>query len=327
VRLGLSAAGLGVALASALAGANAPAWRWNLPRGVAPPAVPADNPITPARIELGRRLFYDADLSSDGTISCGTCHEQHRAFAEGNATHPGVTGEPGRRNAPGLANVAWMTPLTFADPSQTSLERQVAVPMFGTHPVEMGMSGREAELGARLGKDDCYRRMFRLAFPEDRGAITSAAVAKALAAFERTMVSFGSDYDRRQMTREASAGHAIFAHDCVGCHAGPNFTDLAYHRLGSQPIAAADPGLIEKSGRAQDDGKFRTPSLRNVTMTGPWWHDGTARTIPDAIARHGLHYDGQDQARLLAFLTALGDVEFTTRPSLSLPDRACGRPL
>jgi cytochrome c peroxidase len=316
------AGSLGLALISALASATAPGPL--LPPGVAPPVVPADNPMTAAKVELGRRLFYDADLSADGTMSCGTCHEQHRAFAEGNAAHPGINGERGRRNVPGLANVAWLAPLTFADRGLTTLEAQVSVPVLGTHPVEMGMTGREPELATRLGRDDCYRRMFAKAFPETRGRIDLANTAKAIAAFERTLTSYGSPYDLGTLPPEARQGSAVFARDCASCHAGPNFTDLAYHKLGD---ASDDQGLSEKTGLSGDAGKFRTPSLRNVTLTGPWWHDGSARSIGEVIARHGLSESEQDQAGLFAFLGALGDTEFTTRPSLSLPGRACGKRL
>src|ERR1700742_680578 len=109
-------------------------------------AAPAADPARAARIELGRRLFYDADLSLDGTTSCGTCHEQRRGFSDGNATHDGVTGQAGRRNVPGLANVAHFTAFTWADPTLTSLEAQTAVPLAGVHPVEMGMAGQDSVL-------------------------------------------------------------------------------------------------------------------------------------------------------------------------------------
>jgi cytochrome c peroxidase len=283
--------------------------------------------MTKAKVELGRRLFYDADLSANGTMSCGTCHEQHRAFTEGNATHPGVTGERGRRNVPGLANVAWFTPLTFADAGQTSLEKQASVPVLGTHPVEMGMAGREGELVARLAKDDCYRLMFRKAFPETRGEITLPAVTKALAAFERTLVSYGSAYDYKRLSPQALAGRTIFAHDCASCHVGPNFTDLAYHQLGSDDPAADDLGLSETSGEVGDRGKFRTPSLRNVSLTAPYWHDGSARTLEAAIDHHHLRIAPSERSQLVSFLATLTDTEFLTRKSLALPMSACGRRL
>lgn len=283
--------------------------------------------MSPAKIELGRRLFYDADLSADGTMACATCHEQKHGFADGNTAHPGVTGEPGRRNVPGLANVAWFTPLTFADPRQTTLEAQVSVPVLGSHPVEMGMKGHEGEIASRLGRDPCYRTMFARAFPEGHGRIDLVSVSKAIASFERSIVSYGSAYDRGELSANARGGQAIFQRDCAACHAGPRFTDLAYHRLLPASPTAPDQGLAEITGRAQDAGRFRTPSLRNVTLTGPWWHDGSAPTLAEAISRHGRAYTPSEMAALLAFLDTLTDHDFTQRASLSLPATACGNRL
>ncbi len=326
MRLALLAPMLGLVLAGATSPFAAPAWRWHAPPGLAAPVVPADNPMRRAKVELGRRLFYDADLSANGTMSCATCHEQHRAFADGNRTHPGVTGEPGRRNVQGLANVAWFTRLTHADPGLASLEGQTAVPVFGRHPVEMGMAGREAELATRLARDDCYRTMFRQAFPEAGGRIAGDTVAKALASFERTLVSFGSDYDRGRLTGAAQAGRALFVRDCAGCHAGPLLTDLAYHRV-EQSASTADAGLAEKSGRDEDRGKFRTPSLRNVALTAPYWHDGSAPTLAEALDRHGSVYRTPEKEQLIVFLQSLSDRDFITRKDLALPATACGKPV
>lgn len=283
--------------------------------------------MSAAKVELGRRLFYDADLSADGTMSCATCHEQHRAFADGNASHPGVTGERGRRNVPGLANVAWFTRLTFADPGLTSLEKQVGVPVLGTHPVEMGMAGREAEIAARLSRDPCYRTMFAKAFPESGGRIDFGGTAKAIASFERTLISFGSTYDRGAMSVQAKAGQAVFARSCAGCHAEPNFTDQDYHRIDLADPPATDPGLSEKTGEPADLGKFRTPSLRNASLGAPYWHDGSERTLAGAIARHRLSLTADETTGLVSFLEALTDSEFVNRKSLALPATACGRKL
>ncbi|EQA98023.1 cytochrome-c peroxidase [Sphingobium baderi] len=307
-------------------------WRWDLPAGIAAPPVPADNPMREARVELGRRLFYDADLSANGTMACATCHEQKRGFADGNETRPGVHGDPGRRNVPGLANIGWFSHLTFADPHLTTLEAQVLVPLLGEHPVEMGMKGLEAELERRLGADRCYRRMFARAFPERRGRIDLPAVTAALAAFERTMISFGSPYDRFTagdrvaLTPLARQGARLFEKaGCAACHSGRLLTDMDYHRL--EPAKAGDPGLIERTGRAEDAGRFRTPSLRNVALTGPWWHDGTARTLEAAVQRHGIAVADKDMPSLIAFLESLTDPHFIADPRLSMPDRACGRRL
>jgi cytochrome c peroxidase len=313
--------------AGLLSKASEPVWRWTLPAGVSAPPIPADNPMTAAKVELGRRLFYDADLSADGTMSCATCHEQKHAFADGNRTHPGVTDEPARRNVPGLANVAWFTPLTFADPANTTLEAQAATPVFGIRPVEMGMAGREAEIGVRLGRDSCYQAMFARAFPENGGRIDFANVARALASFERTLVSHGSAWDRQQLSPDAKVGSTLFARDCAACHSGPHFTDSAMHRLEAADPTFADQGLFEKTGIDADRGRFRTPSLRNVTLTGPWWHDGSARSLADAIARHGLTHEPAETNHLIAFLESLSDPEFIRRKSLAMPGEACGRPL
>lgn len=283
--------------------------------------------MSSAKVELGRRLFYDADLSVDGTMSCATCHEQKHAFADGNTVHPGVTGEPGRRNVPGLANVAWMSPLTFADPAASTLEDQAHTPVFGTHPVEMGMAGRETVIPERLARDTCYRTLFRRAFPEDRGRIDFSNVARALASFERTMISYGSSFDRGVLSVQAQAGRSLFVQECASCHAGHLFTDLRSHRLVQISPTASDQGLFEKTGIEGDRRRFRTPSLRNVALTGPWWHDGSARTLDDAINRHGTVFDAADKASLIAFLESLSDTEFIARPDLALPDRACGRRL
>lgn len=318
---------VGTVTAGLLLTAAAPSWKWTLPAGMVAPVVPADNPMTAAKIELGRRLFYDADLSINGTMSCATCHEQRRGFADGNATHPGATGEAGRRNVPGLANVAWLSPLTFADPEADTLERQVRTPLFGEHPVEMGMAGHDHEFERRLGKDACYRRMFRRAFPETAGRIDVGNVARALASFQRTFVSFGSAYDRGSLSPQAQAGYKRFSRDCAACHAGSLFTDLKAHRVEEPLSAAKDQGLFEKTAMETDRGRFRTPSLRNVALTGPWWHDGSARSLEDAIDRHGQAHGKAEMAELLAFLESLSDPEFTVREDLSMPDRACGRRL
>lgn len=217
--------------------------------------------MSAAKVELGRRLFYDADLSSDGTMACATCHEQKHAFTDGNTTHPGVTGEPGRRNVPGLANVAWNSPLTLADPAQTSLERQLAVPVLGTHPIEMGMKGREGDIATRLSHDSCYRSTFAQAFADSGGRIDFGNIARAIAGFERTLTSYDRAYDRDRMSPEARVGPDIFARECASCHAGVRFTDLAYHRPGLVVAGAADRGWSKSPGNPKIRAIFaRRPS-------------------------------------------------------------------
>jgi len=329
---GFFAAGLAALLLCAAVAAPG-GLRWRLPADISATAGPGRKSADAAKVALGRRLFYDADLSLDGTMACATCHEQHRAFAEGNPTHGGVTGEAGRRNVPGLANVAWARHLTGGDRRITTLEAQALVPMFGTHPVEMGMTGQEAELARRLGKDSCYAAMFDQAFPETGGRIDKANIAGALAAFERTLVSFDSPYDawrrgdRAALSPVARSGQTLFARHCAECHAGVLLSDGDYHAVIAP--TPSDQGLSETSGLASDRGRFRTPSLRNAALTAPYFHDGSTGTLEEAIRRHpsaaGLDMD--EVAKLAEFLRATTDRHFVTDPSLSLPDTACGRKL
>lgn len=300
--------------------AAAPPWRWLLPAGVPAPTVPAENPMTGAKVALGHRLFYDADLSTDGTMACSTCHEQHRGFADGNRTHAGVHGDPGRRNVPGLANVAWRQVLTWGDPRASSLEVQAATPLTGSTPIEMGMAAQSGELARRLGRDTCYRRMFKAAFPGTRGRINQASVVQALAAFQRTLLAFDAPVDRGEAP---TPGASIFARKCASCHAGRDYTDDHFHRL--QPVSAADRGAGEVTGRATDDGAFRTPSLRNVAVTGPWLHDGSADTLAAALAAHP-GSSPADAPALIAFLDSLTDRAFLTNKRFAYPEDACRSP-
>ncbi|MFC4257267.1 c-type cytochrome [Altererythrobacter xixiisoli] len=325
-----------VATAAARPAAPQPsAWQWDLPEGIAPPPVPADNPMSQAKVDLGRRLFYDADLSIDGTMACSNCHNQRRGFADSTRTRPGVHGDAGRRNVQGLANVSYLSPLTWGDTRLTTLEQQAMVPVFGDDPVEMGMLGQDAELARRLSADGCYRAMFLAAFPETGGRVDTPAVAKALAAFQRTLLSFDSPVDRRQrgdagaLTAEAKRGEALFGAHCASCHAGQDFTDRQFHALEDPAAAMTDTGLAHATGQASDRGRYRTPSLRNVALTGPYWHDGSVESMGEAIARHARVLPGnvltQERERqdIIAFLHGLTDQRFATDPRFAYPDGIC----
>jgi len=337
VRLDLYGKVLALAAGLLLTAAFAPpvlsAFDWKLPAGVTPPPVPADNPMSDAKVALGRKLFYDADLSIDGTMSCATCHEQRRGFTDGNATHPGVHGDPGRRNIQTLANVGYFRALTWGDPGVKTLEAQALIPIAGTKPVEMGFAGQEAVLTSRLAGQACYRRMFADAFPEASGAVSMATIAKALAAFQRTLVSFDSPYDRRMrgeavaISPQALRGERLFKAGCAGCHAGPLFTDAdrpRFHRIDA-PFGG-DQGLADVTGKAADTGRFRTPSLRNVALSDPYLHDGSARTLEAAIRRHraAMRLEDHEVAELVDFLGTLTDESFVTAPRFSLPEPGCG---
>lgn len=268
------------------------------------------SPQQTAQTELGRYLFYDADLSQDGSMSCATCHEQKHAFADGNKTHPGVTDDAGIRNVPSLANVGSFHTLTWIDQHLTTLQQQFFVPVFGHTPVEMGMINRQ-EMVARVAGKVCYKALFAKAFPDQSPHISSKTIAQAVAAFERTLVSRQAvwdlpDHGQSLQSETQKMGAALFfgkAH-CSRCHAPPLFTDQKFYRL-----LATDRTLI------------RTPSLRNVQVTAPYFHDGSASTLKEAISAHASVHNltEQETNNLTDFLQLLTDRTFLTNPAFSLP--------
>lgn len=301
-----------------LSGSDVDAYHWALPAWVPPPVVPADNPMSHDKVALGRHLFYDTRLSSDGSMSCATCHQQRKAFTDGRSVAEGVTGERGVRSPMGLANTAYLPTLTWVNPQIQSLEVQALMPLFGEHPVEMGMAGHEAELFQRLQGDATYEVLFAKAFPKEAGEGQAAlyslsTLTKALAAFQRSLMSFDSPYDRYQYGGEPEAlgpaarrGEALFfgeKMECYHCHGGFNFTDNVQHSLlpfpetgfhntglynvdGEGGYPADNPGAVEFTGAPFDKGRIRTPSLRNVAVTAPYMHDGSIATLEDVIRRH-----------------------------------------
>ncbi|MBI4169777.1 MAG: di-heme enzyme [Acidobacteria bacterium] len=270
-----------------------PSYEWRLPPGFPPPVVPPDNPLTPAGIELGRYLFYDTRLSGNGTQACATCHRQDLAFTDGRARAVGSTCQVHPRSAMSLANVAYSPVLTWANPRLRSLEDQALVPMFGESPVELGLAGREVDLLARLRGEARYVEMFRAAFPGERDPIRIANVTRALASFERTLISGDSPYDRLVYRDDASAlskrawsGMRLFFSDrlaCSECHGGFNFSgpvvfqgmerpaDLLFHNTGlydfdvERPYPALDTGLRIGAGLGGEPGSRLDTGLRAVT--------------------------------------------------------------
>jgi cytochrome c peroxidase len=313
----ISAAAL-VAAAGGLLGAAPAGWQWALPAWVPPPAVPADNPMSVAKVELGRHLFHDTRLSANGAMSCASCHDQARAFTDGQAVSKGVTGEVGTRSAMSLANVAYLPVLPCQNPQLTSLEMQALIPLFGEHPVEMGLAGREQQLFAMFKSDATYRRLFAQAFPAEAGQGEAAlyslsTLTKALATFQRSLLSFDSPYDRYRYGGQKSAlsaaakrGEELFFGEkleCYHCHGGFNFTDnlknartpfpeVGFHNTGlynedgKGAYPKASPGIVEFTGEPRDAGRFRTPSLRNVAVTAPYMHDGSIATLSDVLRTH-----------------------------------------
>ena len=325
------------------------AWVWQLPDGVPVPHVPDDNPMTRAKVELGRALFYDKRLSGNSSQACASCHHQPKGFAGESPTEHGSNGDPGKRNSPSLANVAWNSVQTWANPALVTLEQQTVVPMFGETPIELGLAGMEDVLLARL--DAAYAPQFVEVF----GELSIANVAKAIASFDRSLVSFGSAYDRGALSDAALRGQALFTSDrlaCSQCHAGFNFTvateapqyvnNAQYDVDGAGAYPARDRGLYDITGVPADMGKFRPPSLRNVAVSGPYMHDGSAPNLDavlDAYMRggrlndsgdaansplkdpriHGFTLTADERADLLAFLGSLTDDAFLVDPAFAAP--------
>jgi cytochrome c peroxidase len=282
-------------------------YAWDLPSGFPVPRVPEDNPMSASKVALGRRLFYDTRLSGNGTFSCASCHEQARAFTDGRATAVGSTGEVHPRASMSLANVAYASGLTWANSLMTSLEKQALVPMFGDSPTELGTPDEPALL-ARLAGDPAYPSLFDGAFPDKPGPSLDAIV-KALAAFQRTLISGRSPYDRHlagdatALSAAAKRGLDLFFSEkleCYHCHVGFAFSDsivhaasaffeLSYHNTGLYDIdgAGAYPtgnrGLIDVTNKPADMGRFRAPTLRNIAVTAPYMHDGSVATLEDAL--------------------------------------------
>lgn len=368
-------AALSLAPASQVFAEQAPqaaAWSWDLPSYVPAPRVPADNPMSEAKFQLGRHLFFDKRLSGDGSLSCGSCHLQARAFTDGRETSLGMTGEHTPRNAPSVVNSAWHATYTWANPALVTLERQMENPLFGERPIEMGVNdANRAEIVARFRVDPNYQRWFKEAFPDRADPISFETIIKAISAFQRGVVSFNSRYDQYlqgkiKLTEAEQRGHDLYfgeKAECHHCHGSVNLddqfvhaktreADTPFHNTGLYNIDGKggypypNRGLFELTGEADDMGKFRAPSLRNIAVTAPYMHDGTVATLEDVIeiySQGGRKIDSgpnagdgraspiksglivkidltpQEKADLVAFLKTLTDETLLTSPRFSDP--------
>ncbi len=284
---------------------------WPIPADFPKPAVPADNPMSVAKVELGRYLFYDKQLSANQQQSCSSCHQQAYAFAEPKTVSVGSTGQQHRRNALALVNIAYNKTLTWAHDGLTEIEQQQLIPMFGDNPVELGISGHETEILARLNKAP-YPALFQAAFGDETASFQ--LVNQALASFVRRLISLQSPFDRyayqnddNALTTQQLQGMELFFSErleCHHCHGGFNFTQSTSHEkqpLDRRPFhntglyfakreqyAALgypdkDRGLAEVSFNPADDGRFRAPTLRNIQLTAPYMHDGSIQTLPQVL--------------------------------------------
>jgi len=279
--------------------------------------VPEDNPMTAEKIELGRRLFADRHLSRDGSIACTSCHDPERAFSKPDAVSPGVFGRRGSRNAPALVNRGWGRSF-FWDGRVATLEEQVLKPI--ADPNEMDLPIAEAA---------------------NRAGLSPQELSRALASYVRSIMSGSSPYDRyvngerTALSVEEQAGLQLFRGkgNCTACHVGPNFSDEKLHNTGVAWIeragAAGEPGRAGSfqdegraalTGRPEDRGAFKTPTLREVARTSPYMHDGSLPTLQDVAdfydrggrpnpnidpELHPLHLTADEKQALVAFLNSL----------------------
>ena len=301
-----------------------------VPQGFPAPDIPADNAMTADRIALGKRLFYDKALSRDYSISCADCHRQELAFTDANPVSVGIQGRLGTRNSPTLVNLAWQ-PYFFVEGGSPSLEMQALGPIGETH--EMGFNGKEAV--DRLSADSSYQQSARKAYGRNFDAFV---MLRALAAFERTLISGNSPFDQYQyqgqeeaLSEAAKRGLAIFTSEraaCNTCHPAPFFTDFSFQNIGLR-TEYIDPGRFRVSLDSADWGKFKVPTLRNIAKTAPYMHDGSLATLEEVIE----HFDqggvghrnqsphvqaigltSEEKTDLLAFLRSLTDEDFLRNP-------------
>lgn len=336
-----------------------------LPLGLPPVPVPADNPQTPAKIALGKRLFEDKRFSADGTISCASCHMPELAFTDGKPVSEGIRAQKGTRNAPTVVNAVYYTS-QFWDGRRATLEEQAMDPFV--NPIEHGLKDHTPILEV-IRKDRQYVEDFQKVFGVTPDKITIDHVVKAIASFERTVISGDSPFDRylyggdkTAMSESAIRGLDVFRNKgrCVDCHkieqTSATFTDSDFHNLGvgfkrieprlrkivaefraaKQKGVSVDEAVLTQAdvselgrfavtGRIQDLGRFKTPTLRNVAVTAPYMHDGSQKTLEEVIDFYDkggekspflsgsirpLNLTDQEKKDLVEFLKALTSPQF-----------------
>ena len=305
------------------------------PLGLKPVPHPEANQPSEEKIALGKQLYFDPRLSRDNTISCASCHDPAKGYSNGEQFATGVRGQKGGRNSPTVLNTAYQK-FQFWDGREGSLEGQALGPI--QNPIEMDLTLPEAV--DRLNAIKGYREQFQNVFGTE---VTAEAIGLAIAAYERTVVAGNSPYDRWQagektaLSEAADRGRKLFfgKANCSACHAGPNFTDNAFHNIGmgmDQP--EPDKGRAAISGLGGDTGAFKTPTLRDLSRTAPYMHDGSMATLEEVITHYNkggianpyldeeifaMNLSPQEQADLLVFLKeglASGDYPNHTPPKL-----------
>ncbi|MFK8103490.1 MAG: cytochrome-c peroxidase [Saprospiraceae bacterium] len=316
-----------------------------------PPNLPADNPLTVAGVQLGRMLFYEKELSKDGSQACADCHRQTDGFSDARQFSIGVEGLAGRRQAMPVFNLAWHSNEFFWDGRATRLRDQALKPI--EDPLEMNET--LPQVIAKLSQSKMYQDQFTRAFGE--ATIEASKIALALEQFMLSIVSYQSKFDQYragtvQLSASEARGLTLFTTeynpffpassgaDCAHCHGGINFENDQYMNNGlDSETTISDIGRAEVTGNAEDRAKFKVPTLRNVAITGPYMHDGRFETLAEVIDHYnegiqssattdptvlntqatGLFLTEQDKVDLINFLKTLTDEQFLKEPAFASP--------
>lgn len=346
---------------------------WNIPSSIPLPLVPEDKPMSEGRFQLGRHLFYDKRLSGNGTQSCASCHQQDKSFTDGRALALGSTGELHPRSSMALVNIAYVPTLTWANPNLRHLEQQILMPLFGENPVEQGITESTWPLIiAKLRDDPQYPLLFAEAFPIAAELFTQQQIVDSLAVFVRGLLSFNSPFDRFQrgeiaaLSASAERGRQLYFSErmeCFHCHGNYNLTDSnvdrtmsfverPFHNTGLFNIGARgdyptnNRGIFELTQKANDMGKFRALSLRNIELTAPYMHDGSVATLSEVLDIYaaggrqistganagdgrknpfkdgfvtGFAMDRSEKEDLIEFLKSFTDRDFVSNPRFANP--------
>lgn len=303
------------------------------PTGFPPIPFPPDNAFSLERWELGKRLFYDPVLSSDSSLSCGSCHHVSLAFADDRAFSPGVEDRPGTRNAPTLANLAYH-PYFLREGSVPTLEMQILVPIQEENEFDHNI----VLVAEKLKRDSGYVAMAAAAYGREPDAFV---ITRAISTFERTLVSGNSPYDQYEyqgcgeaLDRSEERGRELFFSErtqCSQCHSGLNLTNYAFENNGLY-LDYPDPGRMRLTGDSSDLARFKVPTLRNVALTAPYMHDGSLWTLEEVVEHYDrggaahpsksefvrpLELSEKEKQDLVAFLEALTDLDFVSNPAFA----------
>ncbi len=298
----------------------------NLPAGFSMPSIPANNELTVKRVELGKLLFFDTALSVDSTVSCASCHHQQFAFSDNKALSLGVNNAVGFRNAPSLGNIAYHTSF-FRDGGVPTLEQQTLAPIEDENEMAFSVPG----VVERMKINPDYVALSKIAYDREPDAFV---LTRALAAYQRTLITGNSRFDKYYYQNDVSAlnesekrGFQLFTSEktnCSVCHAGIDFSDYSFRNIGLYEMYA-DTGRKRITQLDEDYGKFKVPSLRNVELTAPYMYDGSVTTLESAIEHFNsggkenqykdalvqpLSLTTDEKQDLLNFLKSLTDVSF-----------------